>query len=325
MNSIRIHQHGGPSALQFDELPIPEPLEQEVVLRVQAAGVNFIDVYQREGRYPVELPFTPGQEVVGEIVAMGSGAAAKVGERALGFLRSGGYTEYVRVPTDRLIPLPEGLEPKVALAALVQGMTAHFLTRDSYPVRPGDTVLVHAAAGGTGGLLVQFAKSAGARVIGTVSSELKAELARAHGADEVIRYDQQDFVAAVHALTNGEGVQAVYDSVGKTTFDGSLESLRTRGTLVLFGASSGAVPAVDPLRLMRGSLFLTRPTLAHHVADRESLLARADDVLKMLRESVLRVRVSHEFALRDAARAHETLEARQSTGKVLLIPGEDGG
>ena len=322
MKAIRVHQLGGPEVLTYEDEPTPVPHAGEVLVKLAAVGVNFIDTYQRTGLYKLPLPFTPGQEAAGVVAALGSGVAdVKVGDRVAYAGIVGAYAEYATVPAERVIAVPDGVSPKDAAAGLLQGMTAHYLTSSTYPLKPGDTCLVHAAAGGMGLLLCQIAKLKGARVIGTVSTEEKAALARAAGAAEVILYAKQDFEAAVKELTRGAGVQVVYDSVGKTTFDKSLNCLARRGMMVLYGQSSGPVAPLDPQVLnQKGSLFLTRPTLAHYIATRADLLARADEVFGLMRVGTLKVRIGREFPLAQAATAHRQLEARQTTGKVLLIP-----
>lgn len=322
MKAIRVHQLGGPEVLTYEDEPTPVPHAGEVLVKLAAVGVNFIDTYQRNGLYKLQLPFTPGQEAAGVVTALGSGVAdARVGDRVAYAGIVGAYAEYATVPAERVVAVPDGVSPKDAAAGLLQGMTAHYLTSSTYPLKPGDTCLVHAAAGGMGLLLCQVAKLKGARVIGTVSTEEKAALARAAGAAEVILYAKQDFEAAVKELTRGAGVQVVYDSVGKTTFDKSLNCLARRGMMVLYGQSSGPVPPFDPQVLnQKGSLFLTRPTLAHYIATRADLLARAGEVFGLMRAGTLKVRIGREFPLAQAAAAHRELEARQTTGKVLLIP-----
>jgi NADPH:quinone reductase len=322
MKAIRVHQLGGPEVLTYEDVPTPVPHAGEVLVKLAAVGVNFIDTYQRKGLYKMQPPFTPGQEAAGAITALGSGVTdVRVGDRVAYAGIVGAYAEYATVPAERAVVVPDGVSPKEAAAGLLQGMTAHYLTSSTYPLKPGDTCLVHAAAGGMGLLLCQIAKLKGVRVIGTVSTEEKAALARAAGAAEVILYTKQDFEAAVKELTRGAGVQVVYDSVGKTTFDKSLNCLAPRGMMILYGQSSGPVAPFDPQVLnQKGSLFLTRPTLAHYIATRADLLARAGEVLGLMRAGTLKVRIGREFPLAQAAAAHRELEARQTTGKVLLIP-----
>ena len=322
MKAIRVHRPGGPEALQFEEVPTPVAGPGQALVRVEAAGVNFIDVYQRSGAYKTALPLTLGLEAAGRVVELGPDAEhVAVGEAVAWAGAPGAYAEYVAVPSERLVALPEGLTAREGAAAMLQGMTAHYLALSVHPLKSGDTCLVHAAAGGVGLLLCQIAKMRGARVIGTVSTEIKAELARDAGAHEVIRYDQQDFVAEVARLTGGKGVNVVYDSVGKSTFEKGFECLALRGTMALFGQSSGAVDPFDPQLLnQKGSLFLTRPTLFHYVATRAELLERAGEVLRWVRDGQLRLRIEREFRLQDAAEAHRALESRATTGKLLLIP-----
>lgn len=324
MRAVRVHSFGGPEVMQVDDVPVPEPGPGEARVHVEAAGVNFIDVYFRTGTYKgVDLPFIPGQEAAGTIDAIGPGVTElRVGDHvAYAPQTGGGYAEYVVVPADRLVPVPAAIDSRTAAAVMLQGMTAHYLSYSAYPIHDGDTVLVHAAAGGVGGLLVQLAKHRGARVLATVSTEEKAALAREAGADEVINYVEADFAGDVARLTGGAGVHAVYDGVGKTTFDGDLHSLRPRGYLVLFGQSSGPVAPVDPQVLnARGSLFLTRPTLAHYVATRAELLARTADLFALIEAGQLIVRVDRAFPLAAAPDAHRYLEGRETKGKVLLVP-----
>jgi NADPH2:quinone reductase len=322
MKAIRVHEFGGPEALRYEEVPLPEPGPGEARVKIEAAGVNFIDVYHRIGRYPGQPPITLGVEGAGVVDAVGPGVAeVKPGERVAYAMQQGSYAEYVLAPAWKLVAIPDGLDTQQAAAVILQGMTAHYLTHSTYPLQPGDAALIHAAAGGTGHLVVQLAKRRGARVIGTVSTEEKARLAREFGADEVILYTQADFKEEVKRLTRGAGVQVVYDSVGRTTFEKSLDCLAPRGMLVLFGQSSGSVPPIDPQLLSRkGSLFFTRPTLAHYTASRAELLSRAGDVLHWMADGTLRVRIAHEFPLERAADAHRELEARRTTGKALLIP-----
>lgn len=323
MHAVQITRHGGPEVLTVAEVDPPQPGQGEVAVEVAAAGVNFIDVYHREGRYPVTLPFIPGVEAAGRIVALGSGVSGfAVGDRVGWVNVPGGYAQCAAVPADRLVPLPDAIDDDTAAGVLLQGMTAHFLTHDSYQVQSGDTVLVHAAAGGMGLLLTQLITHLGGRVIGTTSTPEKEELARRAGAAEVIRYTAVDDLAAeVRRLTGGEGVAAAYDGVGAQTFDASLASLRIRGRLVLFGGASGPVPPFDPMRLAAaGSVSLTRPTLTHFIIEREELLRRASDVLGWVADKTLSVSISARYPLAEAARAHEDLEARRTTGKLLLLP-----
>jgi NADPH:quinone reductase len=322
MKAIRIHQHGGPEALVYEEITQPTPGPGEALIKIEAIGINFIDVYRRVGLYPVTLPFTIGEEAAGTVAALGPGVEGlRVGDRVAYASVSGAYAEYAAVPAARLVPIPAGLDSRQAAAAMLQGMTAHYLTHSTYPIQPGDQVLVHAAAGGAGLLVVQMAKRRGARVFGTVSTEAKAALARAAGADEVILYTQADFEAEIKRLTGGRGLDAVFDSVGQTTFDKSLNCLRPRGYMVLFGQSSGPVAPFNPQTLnAKGSLFLTRPTLAHYMATRDELLERAGDVLGWAAAGELTLRIDSEFPLAQAAEAHRRLESRATSGKLLLIP-----
>jgi len=327
MRAIQIAHTGGPEVMALRDLPTPEPGSGQALVRVEACGVNFIDVYQREGRYPVQLPFIPGQEAAGTVASLGPaepGAARfgfKVGDRVAWANVLGSYAEFAVVPLSRLIAVPEGVTARQAAGAMLQGMTAHYLAHATYPIQPDDAVLIHAGAGGVGLLLTQMAKRLGARVFTTVSTDEKAALARQAGADETILYTREDFTARVRELTGGRGLPVVYDSVGKTTFDGSLACLRPRGMLVLFGGSSGAVPPFDLIRLSTmGSLYVIRPTLKNYTATREELEQRAGDVLRWVADETLKLRLEHTYPLADAAQAHRDLEARKTTGKVLLIP-----
>ena len=322
MKAIQINQNGGAEVLKVVEIPKPVAGAGEALVRVEACGVNFIDVYFREGRYPAKLPLIPGQEAAGMVVSAGDGVTRfKAGDRVAWCGVPGTYAEFAVAPADRLVAVPQGVSFEQAAAAMLQGMTAHYLSHSSYAIQKGDDVLIHAGAGGVGLLLTQMAKMRGARVFTTVSTEEKAALSRAAGADEVILYTQQDFAAEVKRLTGGKGVAVVYDSVGKTTFDQSLECLHPRGLLALFGGSSGAVPPFDLIRLSTmGSLFVTRPTLKDYVATRAELVARAGDVLGWVAEGRLKLRIEHIYPLAHAAEAHRDLEGRRTTGKVLLIP-----
>ncbi len=322
MKAIQVRQTGGPEVLKVVEVPAPQPKENEIVVRVAASGVNFVDIYQREGRYKVPLPFVLGQEAAGTVTEVGGKVTDwKVGDRVAWTGIMGSYADCVALPFDRAVPIPAGVSDRQAAAAMLQGMTAHYLAHDTYPLKKGDTALVHAAAGGVGLLLVQMAHRLGARVIGTVSTEEKADLARKAGSDDVILYTKTDFESEVKRLTGGRGVEVVYDSVGRSTFDRGLNVLRPRGMMVLFGGSSGAVPPMDLIALsLKGSLFLTRPTLAHYIASREELLARANSVLHMISSGELTLRIVHTYPLAEVARAHRELEARKTTGKLLLIP-----
>ena len=323
MKVVRVHATGGPEVLRFEEVPTPSPGPGEVLIRVEAAGVNFIDLYQRSGAYTVATPFVPGQEAAGRIAALGAGVTGlKAGDRVAcyyGGLR--GYAECAIAPADKVVPLPGDVTTAQGAAVLLQGMTAHYLACTTYPLRAGDTCLVHAAAGGVGLLLCQLAKQRGARVIGTVSTAAKEVLARAAGADEVIRYTETDFAVEVKRLTGGKGVEVVYDSVGKTTFTAGLGCIAPRGMMVLFGQSSGAVEPLDPQVLNhRGSLFLTRPTLAHYVATRAELEQRSGELFRWMQEGRLTVRIDREFPLASAGEAHAALAGRGTTGKLLLVP-----
>jgi NADPH2:quinone reductase len=323
MKAIRVNEHGGPEALSYEDVEVPEPGPGEARVRLAAAGINFIDVYQRTGLYPIETPFTLGLEGAGEVDAAGEGVEELTPGDYVAFASVlGAYAEYVVAPVERLVPFNVTLvEARVAAAAMLQGMTAHYLTHSTYPLEEGETALVHAAAGGVGLLLVQMAKMRGATVIGTAGSEEKARLAREAGADEVIVYTEQDFVEETRRITGGEGVHVVYDSVGKSTFDGSLDCLRSRGYMVLFGASSGPVPPVD-LQILnqKGGLFVTRPSLAQYTATREELLWRAESILSWIGNNALDVRIGGTYSLSDAAQAHRDLEGRRTTGKLLLVP-----
>jgi len=322
MRAIEITQTGGPEVMVLRELPTPEPGAGQALMQIEACGVNFIDVYQREGRYAVPLPFVPGQEAAGTVIAVGADVSAvKVGDRVAWCHVMGTYAEYAVAPLAKLIAIPDSITTKQAAGAMLQGMTAHYLAHSTYAIQDGDTVLIHAGAGGVGLLLIQMAKRLGARVLTTVSTEEKAALARHAGADEVILYTQEDFAPKVRELTGGKGVPVVYDSVGKTTFDGSLACLQTRGMMVLYGGSSGAVPPFDLIQLStKGSLFVTRPTMKDYTATRADLEQRAGDVLKWVAEDNLKLRLEHSYPLAEAAQAHRDLEGRKTTGKVLLIP-----
>ncbi len=322
MRAVRIHEHGGPEVLRYEEVPRLEPGRGEARIKVEAAGVNFTDIYNRIGLYKLTLPCTLGSEAAGTVDAVGPEVTeVKPGDRVAYAMHLGAYAEYVAVPAWRLVPLPPAIDGRTAAAVMLQGMTVHYLTHSTYPLKPGETVLVHAAAGGVGRLLVQVAKRLGARVIGTVSSEEKARLAREAGADEVILYTGEDFEEAVKRATGGRGVDVVYDSVGKTTAEKSLNCLRPRGYLVLFGNASGAAPPIDPLTLMaKGSLYLTRPTLTHYTGNREELLARARAVFDWVTSEQVKVRIAKTFPLAEAAEAHRALEGRGVAGKILLLP-----
>ena len=322
MKAIQVKKPGGPEALELVDIPAPQPKAGEAVVKVAAAGVNFIDVYHREGRYPVALPFVIGQEGAGAVSAVGAEATSvKVGDRVAWAGVMGSYAEYAVVPADRLVQIPQGVSDREAAAAMLQGMTAHYLAYSTFPLKRGDTALVQAAAGGVGLLLAQMAHNIGARVIGTASTEEKAKLAREAGADEVILYTQTDFESETKRLTQNKGVDVVYDSVGKTTFEKGLNVLRPRGMMALFGASSGAVPPLDPIALMqKGSLFLTRPTMNSYTSTRKELEARASAVFDMIAAKKLKLRIEHIYPLAEAQQAHRDLEGRKTTGKLILIP-----
>ena len=323
MKAIRVNEHGGPEVLSYEDVPDPEPGPGEARVRLAASGVNFIDVYQRTGLYPKETPFTLGQEGAGEVDAVGEGVEdLSVGDYVAFASVMGAYAEYAVVPAERLVPFNVTLvEARLAAAVMLQGMTAHYLTHSTFPLEEGQTALVHAAAGGVGLLLVQMAKMRGATVIGTAGNEEKAKLARGAGADEVIIYTEQDFVEETLRITGGEGVHVAYDSVGKDTFDGSLDCLRRRGYMVLFGASSGPVPPFNIQTLnQKGGLFLTRPALAHYTATREELMWRAESLFSWIGQGNLDVRIGGTYSLGDAAQAHRDLEGRKTTGKLILIP-----
>lgn len=322
MKAIRIEGFGGPDVLRLTDVPVPSPGQGQIVVRVLAAGVNFIDVYHRTGLYPNALPLVPGMEGAGVVAAVGQGVSLfREGDRVAWANVLGSYAAQALLAAERAVSVPTGLSAETAAAAMLQGMTAHYLCTSTFPLAKGHTCLVHAAAGGVGLLLVQMAKRRGARVIGTVGTEAKAALAREAGADEVILYQQEDFLEAVRRLTGGRGVEVVYDSVGKTTAEKSLDCLVPRGMAVFYGNASGPVAPIDPLVLSRkGSLFLTRPSLVHYIADRASLEARAADVLGDAAAGRLKVRIDRTCPLSEAAEAHRALEGRQTTGKVLLIP-----
>ena len=322
MLAIRIHETGGPEKLRVDDVPVPSPGAGELRLRVEAAGVNFVDTYMRSGLYPVKLPHAPGQEAAGVVTAVGAGVTEfKVGDRVASAAVRGAYAAEAVAPAAQTFRLPEGVSSQLAAAVLVQGLTAHYLACDTWPLKAGDTALVHAAAGGVGLLLVQIAKLRGARVLATVGTDAKAELARAAGADAVCVYGRENFAEAARAFTAGRGVDVVYDGVGKDTFEGSLASLRPRGLLASFGNASGAVPPFAPLVLsQKGSLFFTRPTLAHYIATPAELRARTGDLFAWIAAGKLQVRIGATFPLTAAAEAHRALEGRRTTGKVLLLP-----
>lgn len=307
--------------MELVDLPVPEPKANEAVVKLAAIGVNFIDVYHREGRYKASLPFIPGQEGAGAVVAVGTDVKSlKSGDRVAWTATLGSYAQYAAVAADRLVSVPAGVSDQQAAAIMLQGMTAHYLCHDSYPLKKGETALVHAAAGGVGLLLTQMAHNIGARVIATVSTDEKAKLARDAGADDVILYSQTDFEAETKKLTGGKGIDVIYDSVGKTTFEKGLNLLRPRGMMVLFGGSSGPVPPFDPIILtQKGSLFLTRPSLGNYIATRDELMARSSAVFGMIASGKLKLRIEHTYPLAEAQRAHRDLEGRKTTGKLLLI------
>ena len=322
MKAIRIHQFGGQEVLQYEDVPDPSPKAGEAIVKIDAAGVNFIDTYQRSGAYKIPLPTVLGQEGAGTVSAAGTGVTGvKVGDKVAWTGILGSYAESHAIPAERLVSLPAGVTTKQGAALMLQGMTAHYLATSTYPLRTGDTCLVHAGAGGVGLLLTQIARMRGARVITTVSTDEKANLSREAGADHVVMYTKQDFEEEVKKITNGKGVQVVYDSVGQTTFAKSLNCLAPRGMLVLFGQSSGAVPPFDAQVLaQKGSLFLTRPTLVNYIAARAELEQRSSDLFGWIATGKLRLRMEFEFPLKAAAEAHKALESRKTTGKVLLIP-----
>ena len=322
MKAIQVSQTGRPEVLVPADLPIPKPKANEAVVQIKAAGVNFIDVYLREGRYPAPLPFVNGQEAAGLVTEIGSEVTlVQPGDRVAYSSVTGSYAEYAAAPVSRLVKIPDDVSFEQAAAAMLQGMTAHYLLHSTYKLQSGQTALVHAAAGGVGLLLVQMAKKIGARVIGTAGTNDKAQLAREAGADECVIYTEVDFETETRRLTDGKGVNVVYDGVGKATFEKGLNVLLPRGYMVLFGGSSGAVPPFDLIKLsQKGSLFITRPTLAHYTLTREELEWRATDVLQMIAAGELKLRIHKTYPLDEAAQAHRDLEGRKTTGKLLLIP-----
>ena len=321
MHAIQVKRHGAQEVLEYVEVETPRPKSGDALVRLEAIGVNFVDVYHRTGLYRLELPLTPGSEGAGVVEEVGPGVTeVRKGDRVAWAMVVGSYAEYAVVPAWKLVPIPSGVDSRTAAAAMVQGMTAHYLTMSTYPLKKSDTALVHAAAGGIGGLLVQVAKMRGARVFGTVSTEEKAKIAREAGADEVINYKERDFETEVMRLTGGKGVNVVYDSVGKTTFDKSLNCVTRRGLLALFGQSSGPVPPFDPARLAKNGIYLTRPSLGHYAADREELLWRASEIFTWIREGRLKLRIDRDLPLRDASKAHRLLEGRETKGKLILLP-----
>lgn len=322
MRAIQVKAHGGPDALQLEQVADPSPGPGEAVVKIEAAGVNFVDVYQRKGQYTMTLPYTPGSEGAGTVTAVGPGVdSVRVGDRVVSQSLKGSYAELAVARADRMVRIPDGVDPRTAAAAMLQGLTAHYLTMSTFPLSKGDWCLVHAAAGGVGLLLCQIARMQGAFAIGTVSTEDKGRLAEAAGAVATINYTTQSFPAQVNRLTGGNGVKVVYDSVGATTFHGSLDCLAPRGLLALFGQSSGPVPPFDPQILnQKGSLFLTRPTLLHYVGTREELMARCNELFGWIVSGALNIRIHATYPLADAGKAHEALESRGTTGKVILVP-----
>jgi NADPH2:quinone reductase len=322
MKAIQVQKTGGPEVLTLVDLPVPKPKANEAVVKIAAIGVNFIDVYFREGRYPAPLPFIDGQEAAGTVTEVGNEVkTVKPGDRVAYTGVIGSYAEYAAVPADRLVHVPDKITDQQAAAAMLQGMTAHYLVNSTYPLKKGETALIHAAAGGVGLLLVQMARNIGARAIGTAGTEEKAKLAREAGADEVILYTQKDFEAETKRLTENKGVHVVYDGVGKSTFEKGLNVLRPRGYMVLFGGASGAVPPFDPIALsQKGSLFLTRPSLVHYIATRQELEQRSSDVFSAVAAGKLKLRIGHVYKLEEVQQAHRDLEGRKTTGKILLVP-----
>jgi NADPH:quinone reductase len=321
MRAIRIHQTGGPDQLRLETLPDPVPGAGEVLVRLEAIGINFIEIYQRTGVYPVTLPFTLGSEGAGTVVAVGAGATARVGDRVASEGLRGSYADLALAPAAKLVPLPDGVDAACGAAAMIQALTAHYLTHSTFPLQRGDWCLVHAAAGGTGLLLCQMARMRGARIIGTTSTAAKADLALAAGAEAVVLYTEQDVVEEVRRITGGAGVRVAYDSVGRSTWEASMASLAPRGMLVLFGQSSGVVPPIDPLLLSRmGSLYATRPTLTHYVSAPGELQARAREIFTWMGEGRLRLDISRRYPLEEAADAQRALESRGTSGKLLLVP-----
>jgi NADPH2:quinone reductase len=322
MKAVRSHKYGGPEFLKYEETPVPQPGAGQARVKIEAIGLNYVDVYHRTGVYPVTHPCTLGMEGAGVVDAVGANVTeVKKGDRVAYAMELGSYAEYAVVPAWKLAPLPGKLDARSAAAVMLQGMTAHYLTHSTYSLKRGEWALVHAAAGGVGLLLIQVAKRLGATVLGTVSTEEKARLAKEAGADKIILYTRQDFAAEVKKLTNGAGVHVVYDSVGQSTFDKGLGCLRPRGYMILFGQSSGSVPPLDVWSLgAKGSLFVTRPTLAHYMRDRKELLDRTNDLFNWITTGELKLRISQTFPLAEAAEAHRQLEGRKTTGKVLLIP-----
>jgi NADPH:quinone reductase len=322
MKAIRIHNYGGPEVLAYEDVPVPEPRAGEARVKIEASGVNFIDIYHRTGLYPMNRPCILGSEGAGVVDEVGEGVTeVKQGDRVAYAMIPGSYAEYAVVPAGKLVSVPDDIDAKSAAGIMLQGMTAHYLTHSAYPLQKDETALIHAAAGGVGLLLVQLAKMLGARVIGTVSTQAKADLVRQAGADGIVLYTQADFLAEAKRITNGQGVHVVYDSVGATTFEKSLDCLRARGYLVLFGQSSGPVAAFDPAKLaVKGSLFLTRPSLAHYTLTRAELLRRATDLFAWMQAGKLKLRIEKSLPLQDASEAQQLLEKRRTTGKLILVP-----
>jgi NADPH2:quinone reductase len=322
MKCIRIHEVGGPEVLRYEDLPEPVPGPGEAVVKIEAAGVNFIDIYFRTGLYKTELPFTNGQEGAGTVVAVADDVdTLQPGDRVAYTGIHGSYAEFAAVPAARLVKVPDGVDTQTAAAAMLQGMTVHYLTHSTFHLKVGHTALIHAAAGGVGKILIQVAKMLGVRTIGTCSTEEKAAVARSVGADEVILYNDEDFVAEVKRITDGAGVDVVYDSVGKATWEGSMNCLKPRGMVVFFGNASGPVPAIEPLTLTaKGSIFITRPSLFHHIATREELEWRAADLFSWIRSGKVRIEPGETHPLADAAKAQTRLAGRLTTGKILLLP-----
>ena len=319
MKAIRFHTYGGPEVLRLEEVPVPEIKPDEVLIRVRAAGVNFLDAYQRTGLYKTPLPFGPGIEGAGVVEKAGSQTGLNPGARLAWVMHPGAYAQFAAVPASKTVPLPDAVDDRAAAAVMAQGITAEYLCETTYPVKNGDTVLLHAGAGGVGLLLIQLLKQKGATVYTTVSTQEKAAIAKQAGADEAILYTQTDFAEAVKKSTKGDGVHVVYDSVGKATYEGSLDVLRPRGMLVLFGQSSGAVPPIDPLLLtQKGSLFLTRPSLAHYIADAASLSKRATKVLNLVEKKSLKLYIQRVYPLSEVAQAQRALESRNTTGKLVV-------
>ena len=326
MKAIRVHEYGDADHLKYDQVPIPEPRLGEIRVKVEVVGLNFIEIYQRRGLYPMPLPFTPGGEFAGIVEAVGPEITDfHIGDRVATASGRGAYAQFAIAPVAKTIKIPEKVTTEQAAAVMLQGITAHYLAMSTYPLKAGETALIHAAAGGVGQLLVQLAKNCGARVLGTTSSEGKAKIAREVGVDEVILYSQVDFSTEVKRLTEGKGVDVVYDGVGGATFDKSLDCLKPRGMMVLFGQASGPVEPLNPQVLnQKGSLFLTRPSIGHYLQTREEFLWRANDLFEWMKAGNLKVSVDKTFSFKEAAAAHRYIEGRTSKGKVLLIPGQAG-